>query len=817
MIKIDKLNKTYDRHSLHKNHVLRDVSFTLPDTGFVCILGPSGCGKTSLLNAIGGLDSFDNGTISGDGYSVDRYGTKTFEKERNRSFGYIFQNYYLLSEHSVAYNIYIGLHSLSLSHKEKLLRVREALAAVDMQRYEKRMVKDLSGGQQQRVAIARALARRPRVIFADEPTGNLDEANTLNICTILRRVSKTSLVIMVTHEEQIANFFADRIIRLDNGAVSSDTDSWERGVLTSSEGVYSGDCIDEMTDCNGVSLRVLREDGADNTKISVILGRDRVVIKIGDKRAVSTVSIDEPPIIIEGKRASLSLEEIDRQAKSEEAPLKQDRAAKAGSGIGLRMVFSEAMRILKQKSSRSVGMIVFLLLLTVLTVIMVSDYVTVSSVDPHEFMTTDSHILQFSLQRDEGLGVLESTLDNVIDEYTAYLEASNLSYKYIPRVSCTASVTLEGFMQLGTVSERIENFSYIPIDRLDPEKLIHGRMPEHPNEIVVDKWVLEKFISADGIIQSGIVDAASFIGIPIKFNPSDYMPTVVGIADTNEPAMYLSDSAIISIAGNGHATVTLSELQKMYPGPFDSLTLADDECFIIGNVAGDVFYSRVGTPFDTRGGMRFLIKNTITVPDAYAQIVISDNVVDEFLRATVSSTFSIYCDDKEAMKEYLGSELPEQFRGRIRVNITDSYTEKLAEYTIASSLKADARTIVTATVIAISMIMLYLTQRSRIQSRMETIAVYRLLGIPGGKLLSIFATETVVLSLRSSLPPTVLTYIVINAISYIPDLAFTMILPWHAALLTYAGVLLYHLVVSLFPVVRLLRTPPARLASKYDL
>lgn len=146
MIKITNLNKTYDKGNRNSNHVLKDVSLTLPDTGFVCILGASGCGKTTLLNSIGGLDSFDNGTIETENVTAKGYGSRAMEAERNRNFGYIFQNYYLLSEHSVGYNVYIGLHSLPISHKEKLIRVREALKAVDMERFARRTVSDLSGG-----------------------------------------------------------------------------------------------------------------------------------------------------------------------------------------------------------------------------------------------------------------------------------------------------------------------------------------------------------------------------------------------------------------------------------------------------------------------------------------------------------------------------------------------------------------------------------------------------------------------------------------------------------------------------------------------
>ncbi len=140
MIQVQNLHKTYGRGKRHANHVLRDVSLTLPDTGFVCILGASGCGKTSLLNAISGLDRFDSGTLTASDISVNRYGTKAYETQRNNNFGYIFQNYYLLMDHSAAYNVYIGLHALALTHREKMNRVRQALKAVEMERYFHRTV-----------------------------------------------------------------------------------------------------------------------------------------------------------------------------------------------------------------------------------------------------------------------------------------------------------------------------------------------------------------------------------------------------------------------------------------------------------------------------------------------------------------------------------------------------------------------------------------------------------------------------------------------------------------------------------------------------
>ena len=220
MIAVQNLNKTYDRGRRNANRVLKDVSFTLTDKGFVCILGPSGCGKTSLLNAIGGLDTFDSGTLSTDSVSVRRYGTRVYNAERNRNFGYIFQNYYLLENHSVAYNVYLGLHSLDLTHTEKLKRVRQALQAVDMERYIRRKVSDLSGGQQQRVAIARALAMQPEILCFDEPTSALDPELTGEVLRVIRGLKeKNTTMIVVTHEMEFARSVADVVIYMADGVI----------------------------------------------------------------------------------------------------------------------------------------------------------------------------------------------------------------------------------------------------------------------------------------------------------------------------------------------------------------------------------------------------------------------------------------------------------------------------------------------------------------------------------------------------------------------------------------------------------------------
>ena len=206
MIEIEKLNKTYLKHTKNAQKVLFDISLKLPEKGFVCILGPSGCGKTSFLNALGGLDEYDSGRITVDSVSFKENSSKAFSEIKNKHFGYIFQNYYLLPKHSVGYNVYLGLHSLKISHEEKLKRVISALKATGMERYIRRNVSDLSGGQQQRVAIARALSCDPEIILADEPTGNLDTETQREIMDIFCDLARNGkCVILVSHSPDVAS------------------------------------------------------------------------------------------------------------------------------------------------------------------------------------------------------------------------------------------------------------------------------------------------------------------------------------------------------------------------------------------------------------------------------------------------------------------------------------------------------------------------------------------------------------------------------------------------------------------------------------
>ena len=223
MIKLDKINKYFFKNKRNELHVIDNTSLELPDKGFVTILGPSGSGKTTLLNVIGGLDSFDSGTLTIDDMQLTKKNYRKIESIRNTEIGYIFQDYKLLDNMSVFDNVAISLKMCGIKDKKEIeTRVTEILNLLGIERYRHRKAVMLSGGERQRVSIARALVKDPRIVICDEPTGNLDSKRTFEIMNIIKGISKNRLVILVSHEEDIARFYSDRIIEIKDGKIIAD-------------------------------------------------------------------------------------------------------------------------------------------------------------------------------------------------------------------------------------------------------------------------------------------------------------------------------------------------------------------------------------------------------------------------------------------------------------------------------------------------------------------------------------------------------------------------------------------------------------------
>ncbi len=213
MLELKHVNKEYEKN----NPVLKDINITFRDNEFVTILGESGSGKSTLLNIMSGLDRITSGDLLIDGISIKKYKDKDFDKYRKNKIGFVFQNYNLINHLNVYDNVAIAIDN---TNKKEVL---EALEKVNLLRYRNKLPLELSGGERQRIAIARAIIKNPDILFLDEPTGALDSKTGIEIMNLIKRISNNKLVIMVTHNKELATIYSNRIITIKDGTIVKDT------------------------------------------------------------------------------------------------------------------------------------------------------------------------------------------------------------------------------------------------------------------------------------------------------------------------------------------------------------------------------------------------------------------------------------------------------------------------------------------------------------------------------------------------------------------------------------------------------------------
>ena len=231
MLELKKIKKDYKTGDFIQ-HALKNIDLSFRENEFVAILGPSGSGKTTLLNIIGGLDRYTTGDLIIDGKSTKKFKDKDWDAYRNHAVGFIFQSYNLISHISVLENTMMGMTLSGVSFRERKRKALELLDKVGLKDHAYKKPNQLSGGQMQRVAIARALANDPKIILADEPTGALDSKTSMQIMELIKEISKDKLVIMVTHNKELAENYASRIVNMKDGEIIGDSNPIDDNVKT---------------------------------------------------------------------------------------------------------------------------------------------------------------------------------------------------------------------------------------------------------------------------------------------------------------------------------------------------------------------------------------------------------------------------------------------------------------------------------------------------------------------------------------------------------------------------------------------------------
>ncbi len=543
MITVRHLDKHFNKNKRNKIHVLNDISLDFPQKGLVVLLGPSGSGKTTLLNVIGGLDKVDKGSITFFDKEINRYQANLWDKIRTEDVGYVFQNYYLMSSISVFDNVAFVLKMMGIHDKVEIeKRVNYILNQVGMYRFRKKRASQLSGGQQQRVAIARALVKNPKVIIADEPTGNLDSKNTLEIMNIIKSISLNKLVILVTHEKDIAKFYADRIIELKDGMIIDDyVNGFDQEHNFSNENVIYLKDLEEKTSLKNdvLDFKVYTDDeNIDLSEVKLIIKNKTIYIDIKS-------SVDKIKLVNEDSHISIKNEKYKKKTRAEMLETtfdenlldhselhKQKRLTisfKNSFWIALRKVFNFG-----RKGKLMMAIFAFSGMLMAFSIV---NLYTILRMDYRELISKDENYIEVTRDYDS-----EKTLSEMISDYNSASGNTllvNFNQYYFSEINIV--LPNDNYKLISST-----NIMYDYLDIIESDEIIHGRMPTSNDEIVITSGIYAQGTTSDtNFTEVGIWSLSELLGEVISIrNPKDstYVQyKIVGIVDRLYKAMYFVD------------------------------------------------------------------------------------------------------------------------------------------------------------------------------------------------------------------------------------------------------------------------------------
>ncbi len=807
MIKISKLDKFFNKGKPNEIHVINDTSIEFGDAGLVCILGESGSGKTTLLNTIGGLDTFQGGEITIDDVTLEGYSPKEVERLRNSKFAYIFQEQYLLQDYTVSYNIQLALNMFDLTEEEKEARLDYVLQAVDMKKFKKRLVSQLSGGQQQRIAIARALIKSPDIIFADEPTGNLDEANTMRIMSIIKKISKDCLVILVTHEKHIAEFFADRIIQIKDGRIVSDAGHKGKNTYRFSDdtNLYLKEFEKEDLITDNINICFYHKGERNDVKLNMVFADGKLYIQAPEESRVVFLNSSTEMQMVDDAKPVLNLEQVEEFDYS----LSKIRAVKE-SRLSFREISQLAKTNVAMLGKKQIFMIVAFIVTALLLVYALQDYITAASVDKVAFITEDSHYLFINAKRNSSSNNTQY-YESFNDIYDQFLESKVAEGIYID-LNTKLSFGYNSFGQISRKTNTLPEASYVTLDHLNEEELILGRMPEQRYEIVVDRWVLNTFLEND--VLNNIMTIDDFLGLYLWADFNGSVVTIVGICDTGEPTIYVDKYLGISMASWADPIASLEQLKSDIPGQFDALELAEDETLVSQSDYNNML---------NEGELLFTAKNNRGykvvgyIPDSYGvSYIVNDTDYNEILNSYICTNrkFMIYGEDNQRAKDYFSLENGRYDSTYVEMLVSDTYDEQMKDYKESRSVQLNAQFIATITIFIISMCMLYFTMKSNAINRAQEMTVYRLVGITRKSILAAFVLEIIMITNYTMLPVVLVTSSIIKFIDVIPSLEAYIVYPWSAVIGLLIFLYMINIIIGLIPVYQVVKLPPAQLADK---
>ena len=810
MIRLEHVNKYFNKGKKNEIHVINDLNLKLNNNGLVCLLGPSGCGKTTILNAVGGLDKVRNGKIYIDDERITKRSIKKIDKIRNLKIGYIFQDYKLIDSLSVFDNVALVLKMIGIKDKDEIKkRVDYVLETLNIYRYRYRLASMLSGGERQRVAIARAIVKDPDIILADEPTGNLDSKNSLEIMNIIKCISKKRLVILVTHEVNLAKFYADRIIELEDGKVIKDYENQTKDFLDYrlENNIYLKD-IKYHNDFNDKLNRIDVYNDNNNLDITLVVKNGNIYIKSNSNEKIEVIDSNSNVNLIDDHYKKIDYDEVSKYEFNFDKVINNNFKKKYSSICNLKSMITSGFKKISNYSPIKKFLLLGYMAASMFILFSIARMASAFVINDEDFVKSNNNYVSVAVGK--------------IDEkkYNDILSVSGIKYAVIGDSLVSFKITYNTLLQNYDVSDLLVG-SISGLSLISDKDLIYGEMPKNDYEAVVDIMSAKTLFDSENHAKSaGLESEKDLIGMNISVNNvKDFK--IVGITNLKSPSIYIKERLIVDVVNNN--SYQSSNEDYYFPVADKNSNYANYETYDYtlkkGRVpSGDyevlVNYDlkdlyELNKTIDTKiNGKKLKVVGYYVTKNNDNNILIVNSKMITYTLFDNNSTMTLATDNKDE----LVSKLQEK-----DYNAINSYDKNRNDYIKENKASVNSIIVFTSVILAISLIEIYLMIRSSFLSRIKEVGIYRAIGVKKSDIYKMFASEIMAINLTATLGGIILMGAILYNVSKMKVLGSMVVLNGTTiglALLISFG---FNLIMGLIPVYRVVRKRPSEILARHDI
>lgn len=810
MIRLVNVNKYFNRKKSNEIHVINNTSIELGDKGLVTFLGNSGCGKTTLLNAIGGLDRVNSGDIYIDDEKITTRSNSKKDEIRNISVGYIFQNFNLIEDDTVFDNVALVLKMMGIKDRTEIEeRVMYILKRVGIDRYRNRPAKMLSGGERQRVGIARAIVKNPKIIIADEPTGNLDSRNTIEIMNIIKAISREKLVILVTHEREIAEFYASRIVEIVDGKIVSDRENHHNEELDYrlENKIYLKDLpVQKELRQDNLKIRYYSDREVDNLEIKVVVRDGNLYIETPASLGEGSDAVE----LVDDHYRKISKDIYEEYEFDYGKLIDESFTPKYTSVFNLRTLLAAGYRKIFGYSIIKKILLAGFILASMFSIYAVSNIAGITNITDEKFVELNQNYLAVNAGK---------VTPKMVETYE---EMAGVDYVLPGDSLVNMQMSFDDYYQSAGAGSSISG-SLSAFEMIDKDSLIAGSLPDKKNEILLDKMVADALFAQQVAPMIGVDTYEELIGRTAEIERLGSF-VITGITEQHSPCIYADREMFTDMLANQTMNTEEEERQTAEePEAIVNWNLVKDsgEITLTEGSAPDQEYEvlvneayRYEMPMESTIGAKVNGKN-LTVCGYYkdsrqgGSLYVSEKTAAYAYMQTKNSL--IISPKDEASKEKLLSTLAQQ-----NVKVTDCYQEAKDSYIDSIMKQIIATILVSGVILLISLIEMYLMLRSSFLSRIKEVGVLRAIGLKKKDIYKMFVGEIIALTTLTTLPGMALMAYILNGISKIPMVGDQYLMNPAVFLTSFAIVFGFNLIAGLLPVFNTMRKTPAEILARND-